>query len=107
MLRAGGELDWTNRISHQTTILQASTVATVCSMEASYQLAVTEEDLEKCLNYCRSVQPRMMKHLIESIIVIVFLEYSILQGVHRTWRKLPDQDCLLSSFPASLLPAHP
>ena len=50
-------------------------MATVCSMEASYQLAVTEEDLEKCLNYCRSVQPRMMKHLIESIIVIVFLEY--------------------------------
>ena len=37
-------------------MLQASTVATVCTMEASYQLAVTEEDLEKCLNYCRFVQ---------------------------------------------------
>ena len=28
-------------------------------MEASYQLAVTEEDLEKCLNYCRSLQLMM------------------------------------------------
>jgi len=33
--------------------LEASTVATVCTMEASYQLAVSEEDLKKCLNYCR------------------------------------------------------
>ena len=36
-------------------VMQASTVATVCTMEASYQLAVTDEDLEKCLNYCRLV----------------------------------------------------
>ena len=43
--------------------LQASTVATVCTMEASYQLAVNEEDLEKCLNYCRSVKPMVDKTL--------------------------------------------
>ena len=30
-------------------------MATVCTMEASYQLAVSEEDLEKSLNYCRLV----------------------------------------------------
>jgi len=35
--------------------LEGSTVATVCTMEASYQLAVSEEDLEKCLYYCRLV----------------------------------------------------
>ena len=39
-------------------------MATVCTMEASYQLAVTEEDLEKCLNYCRSVQRMVEKSLI-------------------------------------------
>ena len=33
--------------------LERSTVATVRQMEDSYQLAVAEEDMEKCLNYCR------------------------------------------------------
>jgi len=33
--------------------LEASTVAMVRGMEDSYQLAVAEEESEKCLNYCR------------------------------------------------------
>ena len=35
------------------TELERRTVSTVRQMEDSYQLAVAEEDMEKCLNYCR------------------------------------------------------
>ena len=33
--------------------LEWSTVSTVRQMEDSYELAVTKEDIEKYLNYCR------------------------------------------------------
>ena len=54
---AGGELWAASTLARLSTdaLVQASTVATVCTMEASYQLAVSEEDLEKCLYYCRLV----------------------------------------------------